>query len=180
MSPSYYHELLSRTFNLYVLMLARGLGQTCRPAGSTRWEKFGLEAGKEPDECFYLENEPNVRGLKDIDLAIHPPPDLAIEIEITHRLNEAPHVYAALGVPEVWRCSGNALRFLHLQADDSYVERDHSRNFPDLRTGDVLNRLALADETDLIAWSITVEEFARGELARRATARERDGNKPTG
>ncbi len=122
--------------------------------------KSGLAAGKEPDACFYLVNEPLARGLREIDLEIHPPPDLAIEIELTNPLSDALRVYAALGVPEVWRCGGDTLRFLHLQADGTYLEREVSRNFPDLHVHDVLTRLAAAEQTDLIAWSIEVETFA--------------------
>jgi Putative restriction endonuclease len=89
MSPSFRHETLARRLGTFILMLARGLGRPCPDAGSARWERMGLDKGKEPDACFYLGHEPAVRGLREIDLEIHPPPDLAIEVEITHALTDA-------------------------------------------------------------------------------------------
>jgi Uma2 family endonuclease len=56
--------------------------------------------GIEPDPCFYIQNEASVRGKKRLDLSTDPPPDLAIEIDITSRTH--PEIYAALGVPELW------------------------------------------------------------------------------
>jgi Uma2 family endonuclease len=170
MSPSFRHETLARRLGTFVLMLARGLGRPCLDAGSTRWERMGLDKGKEPDACFYLGHEPAVRGLREIDLEIHPPPDLAIEVEITHALTDALRVYAALGVPEVWRSDGESLRFLHLRDDGTFAEREVSRNFPMLRSWEALGRLMQADESDQAAWSVAVEAWARDELARRGGA----------
>ena len=167
MSPSFRHETLARRLGTFVLMLARGLGRPCLDAGSTRWERAGADAGKEPDACFYLANEPAVRGLRDVDLDIHPPPDLAIEVELSHPLSDALRVYAALGVPEVWRSDGESLHFLHLEPDGSYAEREASRSFPALRSWEALGRLLQADEMDQAAWSAEVEAWARGELAAR-------------
>lgn len=168
MSPSYRHEDLAHRIGLFVTMVARGLGRTCRGAGSTRWERAGLEVGKEPDGCFYLENEPKVRGLSDVDLTIHPPPDLAIEVEISHPLRDALRVYAALGVPEVWRFDGQSLQFLHLEADGVYRRHAVSRAFPTLREQAALAKLMLGDTMDQGAWSEDVETWARRELRARS------------
>ena len=128
-SPSYWNEALVGNLRSFVLSIARGLRRPCRCAGSTRWERAGVSAGKEPDVCFYLEHEPMVRGLREIDLEIHPPPDLAVEIELSHPLADAIRIYAGLGVPEIWRFDGDSLRFLHLGADGQYIERETSRSF---------------------------------------------------
>ena len=161
MSPSFRHESLSRRLGTFVLMLARGLGRPCLDAGSTRWERPELARGKEPDACFYLENEPAVRGLTEVDLSVQPPPDLAVEVELTHPLNDALGVYAGLRVPEVWTFDGRSLTFFHLDESGGYVERDESRSFPGLRARDALRRLAEADATDLASWSSAVEDWAR-------------------
>lgn len=167
MSPSYWHDAIARTLGIFVFMLARGLGRPCRDAGTTRWERPDLEKAKEADACFYLEHEPVIRGLKEIDLNIHPPPDLAIEVELTHSLADALKVYAALGVPEVWRHDGQALDFLHLEADGTYAARDRSRSFPGLRSWEVLGWVQRADAIDQAAWSAEVEDWARRELGGR-------------
>ena len=167
MSPSFRHETLARRLGTLVLMLCRGLGRPCLDAGSTRWEKSGVDAGKEPDACFYLAHEPIVRGLKTVDLTIHPPPDLAIEVELSHPLSDALRVYAALGIPEVWRSDGDSLHFLHLQDDGSYADRDLSRSFPTLSARDALHWVLQADERDQAAWSVEVEAWARDALSAR-------------
>ena len=168
MSPSYWHEALADRLATFVLMLARGLGHPCSGAGSTTWERPELKKAKEPDACFYLDHEPMIRGLKEIDLNIHPPPDLAIEIELTRPLGAGLAVYAALGVPEVWRHDGQRLDFLHLEADGTYSTQDRGRSFPGLRSWEVLGWLQRAEAIDQANWSVEVEDWARRELAGRA------------
>lgn len=60
-----------------------------------------MEQGIEPDDCFYIKNEALIRGKDKLDLAVDPPPDLALEINVTSptHLND----YEALGVTELWR-----------------------------------------------------------------------------
>lgn len=164
MSPSFWHEALSCRVGIFVLMLARGLNRPCLDAGSTRWERAGVSSGKEPDSCFYLEHEPEVRGLKEIDLEIHPPPDLAVEIELSNPLADALRIYSGLGVPEVWRYDGDSLRFLHLGSQGTYLECENSRSFPTLQAREALAQLARADEMDQTAWSTGVEDWARRAL----------------
>ena len=55
------------------------------------------------DQCYYIQYERAVRGKGDIDLIVDTPPDLAIEIDNTSSSLNRMAIYAALGVPEVWR-----------------------------------------------------------------------------
>ncbi|NEO58450.1 MAG: Uma2 family endonuclease [Okeania sp. SIO3B5] len=55
------------------------------PLGSTTFKNELMQQGIEPDDCFYIENEAKVRGKKRIDLTVGPPPDLALEIDVTSR-----------------------------------------------------------------------------------------------
>ena len=75
-----------------------------RTLGSTTFKNPNMLKGIEPDQCFYVQNESAIRGKKRLDLTIDPPPDLALEIDITSRTH--PEIYAALGVPELWRRVG--------------------------------------------------------------------------
>jgi Uma2 family endonuclease len=86
-----------------------------------------MDQAVEPDECFYIQHEPEIRGKRRIDLSIDPPPDLAIEIDITARTRF--DNYELLGVPELWRYNGNTLEIHRLQ-DGHYVESTASLNFP--------------------------------------------------
>lgn len=95
--------------------------------GSTTFKNSEMLKGIEPDQCFYIQNEAAVRGKKRLDLSIDPPPDLALEIDITSRTH--PATYAALGVPELWRRSGDKIQVYQLQAG-SYAEVEASPSFP--------------------------------------------------
>ena len=95
--------------------------------GSTTFKNSAMLKGIEPDQCFYIQNEVAVRGKKRLDLTIDPPPDLALEIDITARTH--PETYAALGVPELWRRVDQTIRIYQLQAGQ-YVEVPESPTFP--------------------------------------------------
>ncbi len=82
-SPSPEHEAYNRTIALLVELLAEELGIDVYDLGSTTFRRADLERGFEPDSCLYIQNEERVRGKGRIDLAIDPPPDLVIEVDIT-------------------------------------------------------------------------------------------------
>jgi Uma2 family endonuclease len=83
--------------------------------------------GLEPDQCFYIQHEAAIRGKSRIDLAVDPPPDLALEIDRTSRTH--PATYAALHVPELWRFAHGQLHIYVLQ-DNTYVAVSESPTFP--------------------------------------------------
>ncbi|NJO73510.1 MAG: Uma2 family endonuclease [Leptolyngbyaceae cyanobacterium RM1_406_9] len=95
--------------------------------GSTTFKNPQTLKGIEPDQCFYIQHELAVRGKKSLDLSIDPPPDLALEIDVTSRTH--PETYAALGIPELWRREGNRIQIYVLQSDQ-YVEVTDSPTFP--------------------------------------------------
>lgn len=99
------------------------------PLGSTTFKNELMQQGIEPDDCFYIENEARVRGKKRIDLSVEPPPDLALEIDVTSRTH--PSIYEALGVPELWRFEKGKLK-IYLLENGKYVESQKSKNFPNL------------------------------------------------
>jgi len=94
--------------------------------GSTTFKQAG-QKGIEPDQCFYIQHEAVIRGKKRIDLEIDPPPDLALEIDITSR--SYPSLYAALGVPELWQFENGNMAIKALQ-DGQYVTVAESPRFP--------------------------------------------------
>lgn len=100
-----------------------------RSLGSTTFKSQNMSQGLEADDCFYIENEAAVRGKKRIDLTVDPPPDLAIEIDITSRTRF--NNYQALGVGELWRFNGTKLEINVLQAG-RYVQVSESPHFPGL------------------------------------------------
>lgn len=99
-----------------------------RSLGSTTFKKPAAQ-GLEPDQCFYIQNEAAIRGKKRVDLSVDPPPDLAIEIDITSRTH--PSIYEALQVPELWRFDQGNLQINVLEFG-KYQEVLESPNFPGL------------------------------------------------
>ncbi len=97
--------------------------------GSTTFKNKIMKQGIEPDDCFYINNEALIRGKDRIDLTIDPPPDLAIEVDVTSRSNAS--IYAKLGVAELWRFEKGKLKIDILQ-DGVYVNSDVSSIFPDI------------------------------------------------
>jgi Uma2 family endonuclease len=138
MAPSYTHEWWKRRFGLAVEILAEESNLDVQGAGSTTLRREDLERGLESDECYYIGNEPRIRGKKGIDLRQDPPPDLAIEIDITSSSVNRMAIYAALEVPELWRFDGASLHVYRLAEGGQYQPRDHSFNFPSLPVAELL------------------------------------------
>ncbi len=129
MTPLWEHETAKISLDRLIFILAEELGIEIKSAGSTTLKQPGLKKGIEPDNCYYIQNESLLRGKTKLDLNTDPPPDLAIEIDTTNSSVNKAGIYAALGVPELWRYNGRILQFYQLN-DDSYVEQKFSRAFP--------------------------------------------------
>ncbi len=95
--------------------------------GSSTFKRSNMSAGIEPDECFYINHALEMRGKDRVDLAIDPPPDLAIEVDVTSVTGL--EAYQALGVPELWRFEEGKLRISLLQ-NGLYQDSTISPNFP--------------------------------------------------
>ena len=136
MSPSAEHERYKQAMSLLVEMLADGLGIDIENLGSTTFKRSQLERGFEADVCFYVQSAAQMHGKIHIDPAVDPAPDLVIEIEMTSpALNKLP-IFAAFGVPEVWRYDGRQLRILQLTGSE-YIESPKSLAFPGASGGDL-------------------------------------------
>jgi Uma2 family endonuclease len=78
--PTTQHEFNKEAFSDLIKELADYLELDCTSMGSTTWKRKDLLKGAEPDNCFYVQNEPAIRKIKpDIDLSKDPPPDLILE-----------------------------------------------------------------------------------------------------
>ncbi len=133
MTPLPEHEVNKLFITSFIDILLEELDLEFYPLGSTTFKSQLLNKGIEPDNCFYIENEAKVRGKDRLDLTIDPPPDLALEIEVTSRTH--PNIYQALGVPELWRFEKGKLQINRLR-EGEYVEVERSPYFPnfDLKT----------------------------------------------
>jgi Uma2 family endonuclease len=95
--------------------------------GSTTFRSAEMQVGIEPDDCFYIQNHATMIGRDQIDLSIDPPPDLAIEIDITSKTKLS--AYEALQVPEIWRYQNRKLQ-INVLSQGKYIEVQFSPNFP--------------------------------------------------
>lgn len=129
MNPLLEHEANKEVVGDLVKALLEELDIEFRCLGSTTYKSTVMAKSIEPDQCFYIQNEIKIRGKKRLDLTIDPPPDLALEIDVTSRTH--PRIYKALGVPELWRFENETLQINVLQ-DDQYQPSERSSIFPDL------------------------------------------------
>jgi Uma2 family endonuclease len=166
MVPSLDHERYKSLLGRLIETLTLELDLPCDAAGSTTWRKQFEDRGLEPDECYYLSNAGRVAGRK-VDLSVDPPPDLAIEVEISRSALNRMGIYAALGVPEVWRFDGETLRVEQLQPDGTYREVAVSPSFPFLPLNEVVRWLRLADTMGQTPWLRQFREWVRDELGPR-------------
>jgi Uma2 family endonuclease len=144
MVPLLGHENRKEIIGDLVKVLLEELDIEFAPAGSTTFKRQNMDTGVEPDESFYIQNEAVVRGREKIDLNTDPPPDLAIEIDVTTDSQTKKNSYQALGVPELWIYDGRKLQINVLQ-QNKYIESDQSQIFPGLPIIDVIPRyLALS------------------------------------
>jgi Uma2 family endonuclease len=136
MSPSPAHEkfgsLLARLVQTYTLVLRIPIFSLAQ----TTWRRREAERGLEADGCFYVQNEPSMRHRREIDLAVDPPPDLAIEVDLSSSSVDKEDVYAGLGVPELWRYEDGAVVITTLQ-QGRYLPAAKSLAFPGLPIADV-------------------------------------------
>ncbi len=161
MSPSPEHEKFNRRIAQLVLAVAEELNIEAEDLGSTTFRREDLERGFEPDSCFYIQNEEQIRGKDRIDLAVDPPPDLVIEIDITSPSFSKLPIYAQIGVPEVWRYDGQRLAILTLKGTE-YVESANSTVLSPV-TGAVLSDFVEKSKSmKRTAWLKEVREWARG------------------
>lgn len=152
MSPSRAHEsdksLLGRLVEMYSLVN----GIDIASSASTTFKRPDLKRGFEADESYYIGNERLVRGQREIDLAIDPPPDLVIEIEMTRSAINKMALLASIGVPEVWRYDGQSLWIGRLREDDyePIVASEVLPGFPADHAVATLKAVGSASETELV------------------------------
>jgi len=168
--PSQRHEQAAQLLGLFVPRLAEELDVSYEPLGMTTWRKPDAEKGLEADQCYYIQNQAVVREREVLDLEVDPPPDLAIEVDITSSSLNRMGIYAELRVPEVWRYDGQTVTMFRLDADRQYAPCAESLSFPGLRPADVERFVELGSTMDKLRWSRGVRDWVQNELIPRRRA----------
>jgi Uma2 family endonuclease len=156
MVPSFSHEQLNRLLAAIVEALAMGMHLDFINAGSTTFKREDVARGFEPDSCFYLQHVDAVRGHITIDLATDPPPDLLIEIDITHPSLDKLPIYAVIGVPEVWRYDGQRM-IIYCLGDGTYSVVDTSVVLPGVTTQQLAHFVLLSTTMPRHAWFAAIQ-----------------------
>ena len=118
MSPSKEHEADARLIDKLVWLHLESRDQPVESYGSTTWKLTSARMGVEPDACFFIANASRVIGRLEVHLESDPPPDVVVEIDLTNDTLKKFPIYAALGVPEIWRYDGTHMHFYMLDAGE--------------------------------------------------------------
>ncbi|MBD2388074.1 Uma2 family endonuclease [Cylindrospermum sp. FACHB-282] len=163
MTPLFEHENPKIQFDRLIFSLAEELGIEVRSAGSTTLKRKVSKRGIEPDNCYYIQNEPAIRGKLELDLKTDPPPDLAIEIDITSSSVNKFNIYSALGVAELWRYDGEVLKFYRL-VEGQYIECEFSTAFPLVSVSDISRFIQQSKSIGEIALLKSFRAWVRGKI----------------
>lgn len=99
MTVSHPHEFGKHLIGILVIQLVAELQIDIHGGGSMTFKREDLDRGLEPDECYWIEREPEMRSVWDYDPHQHPPPDLVLEVEVSRSAMDRMGIYAAMKVP---------------------------------------------------------------------------------
>jgi Uma2 family endonuclease len=161
MTTSPRHEIYKKWLGRIIETLAEECQLAITTAGQMTFQRPELERGLEPDDCYWIAHEPQMRGRLAWDPQRDPPPDLVLEIEISRSALNRMGIYAALGVPEVWRFDGTALRVEVLQADRTYHTAPSSVSFPKVPLAGLVPFLEPSETVDYLSVIRSVRTWVR-------------------
>ncbi|NEP77444.1 MAG: Uma2 family endonuclease [Okeania sp. SIO3B3] len=156
MSPLPAHERPHRIISDIVKVLLDSQERDWEEFGSTTFRKRAKKVGLEPDNCFYIQNAQKMRPRMRIDMTVDPPPDLAIEVDLTSKTTL--DAYEALEVPELWIYTEEKFT-INVFTDGLYVESSISPTFPDVPILDLIP--SLVKQAFAIGSSKMLREFRR-------------------
>jgi Uma2 family endonuclease len=168
MTTSPAHEIYKHWLGRAIETLAEELNLPIRPAGNMTFQRSDLERGLEPDQCYWIANEAQVRGRMDWLPERDPPPDLVVEIEISRSAINRLGIYAALGCPEVWRFDGESLRVAVLQADRTFQAVERSPTFAAIPLAGLVPFLIPSEQVDYLSGIRAFRAWVRQELNKPA------------
>ena len=151
MSPSAEHQWYNRLISDLVKLLARKMRIDLLDLGSTTFKLAWEKQGFEPDSCFYVTHIREVRGKERIDMEVDPPPDIVVEVLVTHPSISKFPLCAELEIPEIWTYDGSRLAMYGLRGTE-YVEIALSGVLRGLNAKQLGEFLELGKTLDSLAW----------------------------
>ncbi len=159
MAPSFNHEQVADLLADVVKAVAEAREFDLVSAGSTTFKREGIKRGFEPDASFYLHHAAAVHGHRAVDLDVDPPPDVIIEIDLSHTSLDKFPIYAALAVPEVWRYDGQQVH-IYRQTDDTYTTVSASTILPGVTPIQLTEWVHTGLELPRLSWIRRVRAWA--------------------
>ncbi|MEM8639882.1 MAG: Uma2 family endonuclease [Cyanobacteria bacterium P01_G01_bin.54] len=156
--PLEIHEFSTRLIELFIRILVVELGMKLKTMGSTTLDREVLDRSAEPDNAYYIQNQSCVAG-RDVDLERDPPPDLVVEVDISHTDIDKLRLYAGMGIPEFWRYNGEVWRIYCLDAGE-YQEVEVSPTFSQVPKPKLYEFLATARQDEVEA-ELALREWVR-------------------
>jgi Uma2 family endonuclease len=158
MSLSSEHEQYVIFINSLVIHLRLRFHLNIRFFGSATMRKKKKSKGNEPDACFYVQTAAALGNRINLDFTVDPPPDVVVEVDIHHDSTDNDPIYAALGVPEIWRYDGWKATILLLQGD-GYVEAETSNALPMITSAILTDYLTRMQEDGEFTAIIAFDEW---------------------
>lgn len=159
MTPSFAHERPIHLLVQIIEILAEIYDMDLIAAGSTTFKREDIAQGFEPDASFYIQHAADIRGNSEIDLERDPPPDLVIEVDMTHPSLDKLPIYAAMGIAEVWRYVDRRV-IIYQHHTGGYTVAEHSGILPGVASRDLAQWVETGFETPRPAWLRQVRSWA--------------------
>ncbi len=147
MTISTEHDFYVDLLQDLVRLLSLRLKFRFRSFGHATMKKSEAQRGKEPDGCFFIKSCDLIGRRKRLDFESDPPPDIAVEIDLSTKSIPKLPIYHALRVSEVWIYDGTKLT-IHRWSDKGYVGVERSEELPILASQLLTDFLNDAEETD--------------------------------
>lgn len=171
MNPLEEHERCHKLIESLLLVLVDELDIPLVTYKTPTLKRSDLQVGTEPDTAYYIQQADQMQGKPRIDLETDPPPDLILEVELSRSSFNKFAIYAALGIPEVWRyiskpgetfLKGNL--FIHYLEGDRYIEEDYGLAFPFLSAGRILQFIDQSDALGLASALMDLRHWVQSQI----------------
>jgi Uma2 family endonuclease len=149
--PLAIHERIILATQVLIDAVALEFEVDIEPLGSTTFSREDLFRGFEPDGCFYVQHAAAVRGKDRINLALDPPPDIVMEIEITRGSLPKLPIFERFGVPEVWQYDGSNVTFLILDPEQPVGARPFEAGYTSVERSLALPMITAAALTQVLS-----------------------------
>lgn len=160
MSPTAIHERINRAIEVLVSVVAFEMKINYTSLGSTTFQRKDIKIGFEPDSSYYFARTVPIQGKKRVDLALDPPPDLVVEIDIASSSIEKLPMFASIGVSEIW-CYRDGNMEIFLLKQGTYVLSPISACLPFLGAEILTTLISQSLTLGSIEWMETVRTWAQ-------------------